>query len=408
MIFLIKKTIAKKKEYNINTSIGSVNVTSIPSYEDQYGKYASQPLLQNKSQPQELLQGGAHSTALTNVPVLKKEYPLIIKHQFPRWLRDNFDREETASLLIKITEYYYEWLSNEPEKLNDIDLFYLDKNIDIDRTNSSFLEHLSYSYINSFPSEQIIKDDTGGYVTLDGIRNFFNNIKVNLYQIKSTAKSFLYTISNLLEIDANKIRVLYPKQYILRLNGGRFPWMSSYGVNSSGEYNTTNNYYPSLGGSILNRSVIQDNNFWQDYSYLIDTINENNATKYEQVVAPLLHPAGMKYFFETGSQYIDNIVTVNSDMLFERPIIANYALYKLTDNISLYECTSCAPGSFDAPTYRFPSWDCDIKQKITAGQYPPNVDFGSIYIGDFLELRVCPGSVYPNDEIADCSIAGCI
>lgn len=403
MILFLKKK--KNKQYNINTSIQSIDVEPISDYKETYGVYASAPVIQNKSQAQELL-GTIYNTALTGIPQITKEYPLIIKHQFPRWLRDNFDGEESPSRLIKLMQYYYEWLVNVPESINDIDLFYLDKNYDLDRTNSSLLKHISYSYLNSLDSNQIIKDETGGFVTQDALRNFINNIKVNLYQIKSTAKSFLYVISELLEIDASKIDITYPKEYVLRLNGGRFPWMSSYGERGVGEYNLNENYYPSLGGSLLNRSVIHDNDFWQDYSYLVDTIDENNSEKYTQVVAPLVHPAGMRYFFETGASFFEDLNEIDAETLFERPIIGNYGQYALVSSSTILPCNGC--GSAEAmPTYVFPSWDVEIKTKLADGTYPLGLTFGSIYIGDFLELRVADGDSYPNDSIATCDIAGC-
>lgn len=403
MILFLKKF--KNKQYNINVDIQGIEPVDL-DYKDRYGQYSSAPLLQNKKQSQELLQNSSFSSFLNSVPEITKEYPLIIKHQFPRWLRENFDKEAAPSALIKLIQYYYEWLTNIPETLNGIDVFYLDKNYDVDRTNSQFLKHLSYSYINSFPKEQIIQNDSGGFVTQDALRNFISNIKINLYEIKATAKSFLYVISSLLEIDAKKIKITYPKEYVLRLNGGRFPWMSPYGEKGRGEYSTTENYYPSLGGSILNRSIIHDNYFWQDYSYLLDTINEDNAIKYEQVAVPLVHPAGMRYFFETGASFFQNITQVDQQTVYEIPIISNYGLYSILDNSSLEPCFGCAAEGTQ-PTYKFPSWSKEISTKITNGRYPLGVTFGSIYIGDFLQLTVPTGQAYPNDEIATCDKAGC-
>lgn len=404
MILFLKKK--KNKQYNINTSIQNIDVEPVADYKKTYGEYASPPLIQNKSQAQELVQLTSYTTALTAIPEIKKEYPLIIKHQFPRWLRDNFDGESSPSRLIKLMQYYYEWLVNIPETLNDVDLFYLDKNYDLDRTNSSFLQHLAYTYINSLDPNQIIKDDTGGFVSQDALRNFITNIKVNFYQIKATTKSFLHIISELLEIDVNKVNITYPKQYVLRLNGGRFPWMSSYGERGVGEYSLNQNYYPSLGGSLLNRSVIHDNDFWQDYSYLIDTIDENNSEKYTQVVAPLVHPAGMRYFFESGASFFEDLNEIDSQTEYERPIIGNYAQYSLNSASTIGSCNGCYSAE-NMPTYVFPNWDAEIKTKLANGTYPIGLTFGSIYIGDFLELKVVTGDSYPNNQIATCDIAGC-
>ena len=52
----------------------------------------------------------------------------------------------------------------------------------------------------------------------------------------------------------------------------------------------------SLGGSYLNGSVLRDGWWYQDYSYLLKVGRDDN--EYSDVLLNILHPAGLKPFFE--------------------------------------------------------------------------------------------------------------
>lgn len=318
------------------------------------------------------------------------KYPIDIRELFPYWLRLT---AEGNSVLISLTQSYYDWLSCNINDINDISFFRLEDLIDTENIPESLVEHLAYTYLNSLSSETI----TQNIVSPDKVLKIIDNVKTNLYSKKGAENGFKYVINEFFGIDPDTISVSYPKRYVLRLNGGRYDWMRD--NLESGKNYTTNldDFYPQLTGSILNYSVIQDNYLWQEHSYVINVAGLTKGS-YESAVKPLLHPAGTQDFFDLRQDIFNNIEDTTSFGGAELPLFQNYSMYKLGSTASIGYTLGCsgaaAIGGVTAPIYVFPNWDAEIYAK-----YYPGMSFGEINIGDFLELLPAEGFTYPNNNL---------
>jgi len=328
--------------------------------------------------------------APTEQPQPNCSYPMNIEELFPFWLRENTAGQ---SKLILMTQKYYDWLSCGMND-NDVSFFNLENLIDIENIPDKLLKYKLFSYINSFPADAIITEDTpSGNVEPAMVRKLLDNVKVNLYTKKGTEESVRFVLESLFGIKANKVSVSYPKRFVLRLNGGRYDWMRD-DTKLRGQYSTNpNSYNPQLTGSFLNYSVLQDNDLWQEFSYVIN-ITGLSAGYYENVVRPLVHPAGTKDFYDVLHDVFSNAGDQSSNVYIELPVIKNYALYDLFDTQSLSGCSGCS-GTTDnpGPQHVFPNWDIDIEAK-----YPEGISFGQIEIKDFIRLSPAVGLTYPNDN----------
>jgi hypothetical protein len=323
-------------------------------------------------------------------------YPIQVEDMFPFWLKNSSNGQ---SNLILMTKAYYDWLSCGVTG-SSVSFLNLEKLIDVATTPDNLLKNKLFSYINSFPSEQI-KTDTNptGKVNPENVKNLLDNVRINLYTKKGTEDSFKLVLQSLFDITADKISISYPKRYVMRLNGGRFDWMRNESSNQEPYQNNTNGYNPQLVGSYLNHSIIQDNDLWQEYSYVLN-ISDLPADNYKEIVRPLVHPAGTKDFYNVRQDIFNNIFDSSSVSKYEIPIIKNYAMYSILTSSSPNVCDTCndiATG-VTGPPHVFPSWDDEISTKYYSG-----MTFGMINIGDFLRLTSISDN-YPNDGI---SCTGC-
>jgi|688.fasta_scaffold69572_2 hypothetical protein len=320
-------------------------------------------------------------------------YPIRVEDLFPFWLRQTTN---DSSKLILMTQKYYDWLScgvtgNETSFLN------LESLIDIETIPDNLLKHQLFTYINAFPVQNIRTPNTPeGNIDPSLVRRFFDNIKVNLYTRKGTEESFKSVLYDLHGISATNVSISYPKRYILRLNGGRFDWMRD-DNRTIGEYSSNPaSFNPQLVGSYLNHSVIQDNDLWQEFSYVLNVVGLS-AGLYQTTVRPLLHPAGTKDFYDVKHDIFNNLYDESRDVTFELPVIGNYAFYTLFSDQSLSGCCGCSGisgGTDPWPSHRFPSWDEQINTKYYTG-----MTFGQINIGDFVTLTPASGYTYVNETI---------
>jgi len=304
-------------------------------------------------------------------------YPINIAELFPYWVQK--DTVNTVSL-ITLTESYYKWLSCNTQDINKLSFFRLEDLTDTEEIPADYLKYLTNTYLNSLPIEYINTTGTyiEGLVDEKNIRKLLDNVKINLYGRKGTDQSFKLVINELFDIDPERISVSYPKKYIMRLNSGRFDWMSDEQDLELGE----------LTSSCLNYSVLYDaNNLWQDYSYVVN-VSELSVEYYKNIVKPLLHPAGTIDFYQIRQDIFNNIDQTIKIVKNEIPIIKNYQGYTLGSNQSLAVCYA----GFTSPTYTFPSWDEEIYSKYYSG-----MTFGMINIEDFLLLSPLLGYTYPNE-----------
>lgn len=316
------------------------------------------------------------------------EYPVSVRELFPYWLRIEGG---SGSALISLTEEYYKWLSCNSTDITDISFFKMEELFDTGTVPSELLTNLSNTYVNSLPSNQIQNIDSSN------LKDLIENIKINLYSKKGTAASIKYLVSTLFGYDTSEVTVAYPKRFLFRLNGGNFDWMRD-NLASTGAYSPiTTNFYPQLTGSRLNFSVMQDGDLWQEYSYVVNAVGLS-AEYYENIVKPIAHPTGTKYFLNVKPEiFNDEFGGFNSTSaitIYEIPKIENYGGYTLGSTQTIGYTFGCISG-LSAPFYVFPSWDFEISAY-------PGISFGNIYINDFLELSPLPGGSFPNELFPFC------
>jgi hypothetical protein len=370
MIILLTKTLVNK-DYGTNQDID----TSADLIPPVAFKSAAQPVASFFAPTQDL-----SSTC---------KYPINIRELFPYWLRLTKDGD---SVLIALTKAYYDWLSCNMTDVNSLSFFRLEDLIDLENIPESLVQHLSNTYLNSLPSDAITK----GIVSPEKVKNIIDNIKVNLYTKKGAENGFKYVINEFFGVDPDTISISYPKRYLLRLNGGRYDWMRD-NLDPQGDYSVRlDEFYPQLTGSYLNYSVLYDNDVWQEHSYVVNVAGLS-LEAYENVVKPLLHPAGTKDFFQLRVDIFNNINDGTGVQTNEIPVFANYSVYKLGSTASMgrtFGCCGACGGITGYPSYVFPSWDIEIY-----GKYYEGMTFGQINIGDFLYLSPRNGFTFPNAGI---------
>lgn len=383
---------------------------------------------------------------------------LDVRHLFPQWI---LDRNANGNM-VKFVQAYYDWLYNKADYELSTTTFNttgLRRLIDLDETPVKFLKHFTYTYASGFPENILEPTNEEGEDRTSFVRDFIKGIRTNFYQKKSTEEAYQYFFQTLYGVE-NPVDFFYPKKYILRLNGGRFSdWaiapLKDGNQGGTYEYSTDTYQTQNLGGSYLNGPfVIQDSDWYQNYSYLMKAGIENEDGDsefidqdtglpiYDELMKSLLHPAGLKGFFEkTEIDYIPPDDYEGGVNICERPVLGNYFPYRMSDGPeSIERCIGCqgsgytyagltgmagniipselsagngftygdgwalaGPGSISAdfhkPTFHYPDWADGI-----TGELVHRAPFREIYIGDFLYL--CPIENSPNLGITGCTAYG--
>ena len=135
-------------------------------------------------------------------------YPIQLEELFPLWLKDNTN--EGYSDLILFTKSYYDWLSCNSDD-DSVSFLNLEALIDTSNIPQKLLKNKLFSYINSFPTDQI-KNGTEGIVEPNNIRNLLDNVKITLYTKKGTEESFKLLLETLFNVDADSVIISYPKK----------------------------------------------------------------------------------------------------------------------------------------------------------------------------------------------------
>ena len=294
-------------------------------------------------------------------------HSIEIDHLFPIWILDR--KVNSTDMFSLFVQTYYNWLyNNSGYKLNktSTNSSSLQDIIDIDKTPMEFLKHFVYTYASGFPEHQITEENE------KNIRVFVRNIRRDFYQRKSNEQAYYYFFDSLYDdetIDDGPVQVelIYPKEYILRLNGGKFEGWPE--INN--EEGNTGSYGEllHLGGSYLNNGIIQDSHFFQNYSYILDTnIDTDDVTGlpiYYESLMTLLHPAGLKAFLEmTIDDYIPPDDYDPDIIECETTVIGNYFAYRLNDSVSLGQCSGCTTATIhDGPTAMFNN----VAEKVLGG-----------------------------------------
>lgn len=340
------------------------------------------------------------------------EAPSFIEGQIPLWIKQNYSNAE-ESYLVKFLKEYYNWMycgfKNKDANLTPYDIEEL---FDIDRVPDAFLDYYVSTYAPFIELESPL-------LRRENVRKFINNIKTKFLSSKGIKSSYEYLLKTLFDIDLEKIS--YPKLGLMRLNGGKFIFQAnqmnpSQSIYQSGTITDLPQVeLPTLRSPGLNGGVINDNYFWQDYSYLLQTsASVEEAVYYSTTVLKAVHPAGTRVFFE---QYVpldpidfgdvddntDDVVIVPE--VREIPVIKNYLPYYPNidlDSMPINECTCCnsycdpAGSTTQFRTFADPRWSESIPDTV---RY-----FRDIEIGQFIELYPITDS--PNVILTDCPAYG--
>ena len=86
-------------------------------------------------------------------------------------------------------------------------------------------------------------------------------------------------------------------------------------------------YYASNDGLLSSSKKLQDNNYYQDFSYVIKS--SKNLNEYSDIVKKLIHPAGTKLFGDAWLQEVLSATATSSQVqrLYETPLVGHYTSY---------------------------------------------------------------------------------
>lgn len=94
-------------------------------------------------------------------------------------------------------------------------------------------------------------------------------------------------------------------------------------------------YYANNDGKLSSNKVLQDNHYYQNYSYVLKT--EIVVSRYRDIIKRLVHPAGLGFFGQISIKRCAeaNLHTHSSLLRYEVPIIGHYAPYtwSTSDNL---------------------------------------------------------------------------
>jgi hypothetical protein len=131
-------------------------------------------------------------------------------------------------------------------------------------------------------------------------------------------------------------------------------------------------YYLNYDGRLSTNKVLQDNHYYQDYSYVLKT--EVIIDQYREIIRRLTHPAGMAMFGQVLIKRCaqDDIRNASAMIRYEVPIIGHYAPYtfKTYDNLQDWftryedELYDGLPGSLTAEGY-MPFFHNELIQNIS-------------------------------------------
>ena len=325
----------------------------------------------------------------------------------PLWVikekQQKINSGESVLTIYDFLQKYYDWLYCDASTGAQ---YNLSKNIldliDIRKTKENLIQNLYKMYAESFTG---IFDSNTLDIGRPELEKFLIGIRRNFYHKKGTEDAIRKIFTTLFVVDESDIQIEIPKQYILRLNGGKF-------LNTNFSFNTstgdTGSYLDKadLSGSYLNFSRLHDTNWYHDYSYLVfvgDKYSDNDDA--ETLYRKANHPIGTHLIF--GKQISDfepSDPDSESGIVCEFPMLKNYAPYVIgatypaigtINGLSFFGLSSCVGccgtsySGFTGPTHRFPNWTQEITETI----------FGNINIQDFIFLCYSDGLTSPNDNL---------
>lgn len=419
--------------------------------------------IEDRNQSQQLLTPVINSNAQSSLspknleiiqinPIKEKycEAPSFIESQIPFWMKQNYSASDRNNYFTAFLKEYYNWLycgfKKEEIQLTPYDVEEL---LDIERVPDEFLNNYVKTYAPFITLSDITVEDR------QYVRSFLKSLKSNFLITKGTEDSYRYVLKTLFNV--TNVQFLYPKKYLMRLNGGKyidFQWDVTNNTiidlpqdfdieNPTGTQSPLGGYdaviRPNLFGAALNEAVLPDDYFWQEHSYLLTSnADVQEAETYKSTILTGAHPAGMLAFFE---QYIpldeeiagpDETNDENTTPIIlssvEQPVISHYLLFSPNATqttlsqigfVSMvcsppngYYCYCC--NNYCDPTgatgyysqHDWPSWSDNVRFDINGSDVPvgesnPSVKFEKIKIGSFIELFTT-STVSPNLGTSTC------
>jgi hypothetical protein len=329
-----------------------------------------------------------------------------ISRMIPKWVifekEEKVGQNQPALTIYDFLQKYYDWLYCDAESgaqyglsRNILDL------IDIKKTKDNLIKNLYNIYGESFTG--IFESDNLNVGRVE-LENFLQNIRSNFYHKKGTEEGIRKILTALFVIDESEIEIEIPKEYVLRLNGGKFfneNFSFRTNVGDTGSYLEKGD----LSGSYLNFSRLPNNTWYHDYSYLVFFSDSYDPSNLEKIYRKSNHPSGTQLIFgKQLSDFVPEQPDADEGTVCEFPLLKNYAPYALgitypglgtINGISFFginSCVGCCGASFagfTGPTHRFPNWTQNILEDV----------FGNINIQEFLFLCYGDGFTSPNDNL---------
>ena len=127
-------------------------------------------------------------------------------------------------------------------------------------------------------------------------------------------------------------------------------------------------YYANNDGRLSTNKVLQDNHYYQNYSYLI--LTEVTIDRYRDILKRLLNPAGLAFFGKVQLKRcaVGDLSTSSSLISYEVPLIGNYAPYTLLTYDDL------APWFSDTDTGLISGYDPIVHDSLIEGTLDLNND----------------------------------
>lgn len=388
--------------------------------------------------------------------------PVGVEGQIPFWIKQNYGNQSNESYFVEFIKSYYNWLYCGFKK-DGVNLtpYEIEDLYDIDKVPDAFIDQYAKTYAPFLPLSLISNEsDTSSQIAIQNIRSFIKSIKSDFLISKGTEGAYRYLLKTLFNI--TNVNIDYPKKYLMRLNGGKYSNISWDLIPNSiidlpdnfdpknpiendvlaGGVGYNAETRPNLFGAALNEAVLPDDNFWQEFSYILTSdASVNDVINYKDTVLLGTHPAGTVGFFEQYVSITDTTVPSDDPLgggvvvdYTELPVIGRYLLYYPninTDKTSdpFYDITFYSEYDFDlcsgsdsqlcyccvfncnpsgvsgatAPQHYFPNWDPDVKSEIEI----QNGTLANMTIGSFLELKRSTNQPSPNINLATCELTTC-
>lgn len=278
-----------------------------------------------------------------------------------RMMPDFVHREHEQ--FTKFIRYYFEFLE-QTDGVYDYAANSLEY-MDIDYTKNSMLEEFRNTYLINFPEET----DVDLRFLVKHIREF--------YQSKGSEESYKFLFRLLYGDD--DIDIYYPKLNILRSSDGK--WVEDAGYDLGG-------YWQNTDGFLSSDMKLQDNYYYQDFSYEI--ITDVTRFYYENVIKQNVHVTGQKMF---GRNILESAVPMSVESL-------DYDAYasKVGVDLSLGLLWGGTPYTVDQTQLNQQSLLIDVNglHVQETVEFPFVSIAGSYGVGDLITVRRLGHAIAPN------------